>query len=74
MCFMHELEILVDDGFKKFPVGLQKSRILSDDVHDITGDDCLIILPSFIFAKAEKILNDGHEKAFLCFLVHCSRN
>lgn len=33
--FMHELEEFVDDSLEEFPVRLEESWILADNVHDI---------------------------------------
>ena len=32
---MHELEQLVDDSLEEFPMGLEESWVLADDVHDV---------------------------------------
>ena len=33
--FMHELEELVDDSLEEFPVRLEESWVLADNVHDV---------------------------------------
>jgi hypothetical protein len=50
---MHKFKKLVDDCFEEFPMGPEKSRILADNVHDIGGDDGLIILASFLLTQAQ---------------------
>jgi hypothetical protein len=49
---MHELEELVDYRLEELPMGFKESRILPDDIHDIGGNDSLVILPLFHFSQA----------------------
>lgn len=74
MRFVHELEQLVDHGLEKFPVSLEESGILADDVHDVAGDDGLVVLASFGLGQAQEILDDGHQEALFGFFVHGTRN
>ena len=41
---VHKLEKLINDRLQKLPVRLEEARVLSDDVHDVAGDDGLVIL------------------------------
>jgi hypothetical protein len=66
---VHELKELVDDRLEELPMGLQKSRVLANDVHDVGSDDGLVVLASLHLGKTEKLLDDGDQKAFLRFLV-----
>ena len=49
---------------------LQETRILSDNVHDIRRNDGLVVLATFNFAEAEKILDDRHQETFLRLLIY----
>lgn len=73
VCFMHELKELVDHGFEEFPVRFEESRILSNDIHDIRGYDCFVVLASFHFHKTQKLLDDGYKEALLRLLI-CPRS
>lgn len=48
---------------------LQEARILPDNVHDIRGNDGLVIFTTFNFAETEKILDDRYQEPFLGFLI-----
>ena len=56
MCLVHELEELVDDRLEELPVCLQETRILADDIHNIGGNDCFVILATLDLAKAKKVV------------------
>lgn len=49
MGLMHEFEELVDDCLEEFPVCLEEPWVLSNNVHDIRRDDCLVILSALHF-------------------------
>ena len=69
MCFVHELEQLVHNGFQKLPMGLEESWVLSDDVHDIGRNNSLVVLTTFHFDKPKQLFDNRYEEAFLGFLV-----
>ena len=56
---VHELEQLVDDGLEEAPMSTQKTGVLADNVHNVGGDDGLVVLALLLLAKAEKILDHG---------------
>lgn len=56
--FVHEFKQFIDDRFEEFPVGAQKTGILSDDVHNVRRDHRLVILPSLLFAQPQQVLNE----------------
>lgn len=66
---VHEFEELVDNSLQEFPMCLEESRVLSDDVHDIGSNDGFVVLSAFDLAEPEQILDYGHQKAFLGFFV-----
>lgn len=68
--FVHELEKFVDHGFQEFPVRFQESRVLSDDVHDVTCNDGFVVLAAFHFAQSEQLLDDSDEESLLNILGH----
>jgi hypothetical protein len=47
---VHKFEKFVDYGLEEFPVGAQKSRILSDDVHYIRCYYGLVVFTPFLLA------------------------
>ena len=53
VCLVHELEQLVDDGLQEPPVGPEEPRVLADNVHDVGGDDGLVVLPLLLFTQPE---------------------
>ncbi len=54
---MHELKQLVDNRLEELPVGSQESRILAYYVHDVGGDDGLVVLSSFLLTQAKQVLS-----------------
>ncbi len=71
MRFMHELEEFIHDSLEEFPVRLEESRVLTDDVHDVRCANRLVILAPFHFGQAQEILDHGHEESLFRLLV-CS--
>ena len=69
MRLVHELEELVDDRLKELPVRLEEARVLADDVHDVRGDDGLVVLAALDLAQAEEVLDDGDEEALFGLFV-----
>ena len=58
MGLVHELEQLVDDRLEEPPVSSQESRVLAHDVHDVRGDDGLVVLALLLLAKAKQVLEE----------------
>ena len=56
VCLVHELEQLVDDGLQEPPVGPEEPRVLADNVHDVGGDDGLVVLPLLLFTQPQQVL------------------
>lgn len=53
---MHELKELVDHGFEELPVGSKKTRVLANNVHDVRGDDGLVVLSSLLLTEPQQVL------------------
>lgn len=53
---MHEFKELVNYSFQKLPVGPQEARVLAYDVHDVGGDDGLVVLAPLLFTKSQEVL------------------
>ncbi|KAG7148076.1 hypothetical protein HYQ46_003062 [Verticillium longisporum] len=53
---------------------LQETRVLADNVHDVTGDDGLVIFATLHLGQAKKILDDSHEEPLLRLFVHGQGN
>ena len=66
---MHELKEFVDDGFEELPVCSEEARILADDVHDVGGDDGLVVLPSLLLAKTQEILKRRHSQCSVFYTM-----
>jgi len=72
--FVHEFEELIDDSLQELPMSLEEARVLADNVHDVTGDDSLVVLATLLFGQAEQIFDYGDEEALFRLLVHSTRN
>ena len=53
---------------------LEEAGVLADDIHDVTGDDGLVVLPALLLAQSEQILDDRNEEALLLLLGHGPRD
>lgn len=51
---------------------LQEARILAHDIHDIGGDDRLVVFAPFELTKAEKVLDDSDQKPFFSLLIYAT--
>ena len=71
---MHKLEQLVDDRLEELPVRLEEARVLADHVHDVGGDDGLVVFSLLLFAEAEQVADDRNQEAFLVLFVHGARD
>jgi hypothetical protein len=69
MCLVHELKQFVNYCLQEFPMGLEETRILSYDVHDVRCDNSLVVLAALHLRKAEKVFYNGHKEALLGLLV-----
>lgn len=58
---VHELEELVDHSFQELPVRSEKTGVLANDVHDVGGDDGLVVLSSFLLTQTEQVLEQTHN-------------
>jgi hypothetical protein len=67
---VHEFEELVDNRLQEFPVCLEESRILADNVHDIGSNNCFVVLSAFYLAESKQILDHGYQKPFLGLFVY----
>ena len=57
---VHELEKFVHHCLQEAPMGPEKARILSNNVHDVGGDDGLVVLALLLLAQSQQIFNDGY--------------
>src|ERR1700759_2830893 len=57
MGFVHELKKFVDNRLKELPMCFKKAWILADNVHDVAGNHCLVVLSSLHFSESKKILD-----------------
>ena len=70
---MHELKELVDDRLEELPVGAQEAGVLAHDVHDVGGDDVLVVLAPLLLAQAQQVLehtHTHHSQTFECTTHH----
>ena len=70
MRFVHEFKEFVHHGFEELPMRFEESRVLADDIHNIRGDNRLVVLPSFDLAQAKKILDDCDQESLFCLLIY----
>ena len=68
---MHELKQLVDHSLEEFPVCSKEAWVLSHHIHDIWGNDCLVVFATLLFTQAKQIFDDSHQESLLIFLMHC---
>ena len=52
---VHELEQFVHDCLQEAPVCAEEAWILPHDVHDVGGDDSLVVLALLLFAQPQKV-------------------
>ena len=67
---VHELEQLVCYGLQELPVGFEEPWVLPDNVHDVGGDDSLIVFAPLHLCQAQEILDDGDKEPFLDVLIY----
>jgi len=67
---VHELEQLVRYGLQKLPVGFEEPWVLSDDVHDVGGDDRFVVFAPLHLCQAQEILDDGDKEPLLDVLIY----
>ena len=58
---VHELEQLVNNSLQEPPVGPKESWVLTHDVHDVRGNDGLVVFPLLLFTKAQEILTLNND-------------
>ena len=58
---VHEFEEFINYCFKKFPMCAKKSRILTNNVHNIRCNDSLVIFATFLFAETKQFLGAETE-------------
>mmetsp|Transcript_29229 Transcript_29229/g.84964 ORF Transcript_29229/g.84964 Transcript_29229/m.84964 type:complete len:271 (+) Transcript_29229:1739-2551(+) len=49
---------------------LEETGVLADDIHDVTGNDSLVVLPALLLAQSEQILDDRDEESLLLLFGH----
>lgn len=59
---MHELKELVHHRFEKLPMCSEEAWILAHDVHDVGGDDGLVVLSPLLLTQAQQVLRKTGEK------------
>jgi hypothetical protein len=69
MSFMHEFKQFVDDRLQKFPMSLQKSWILADDIHDVAGNHGFVVFTTNHLGEPKQFFDKVHEEPFLRFFV-----
>lgn len=53
---MHELKEFVDHRFEKLPMGSEEAWILANNIHDVGGDDGLVVLSSLLLTQTQQVL------------------
>lgn len=67
---MHEFEEFVDNRLEKLPMRTEEARILTDDVHNIGGNDGLVVLSTLRLTQAEQLLDHNNQETLLVLLMH----
>lgn len=70
---MHKLKQLVHHGFQKFPVSLEESRVLANNVHDVARNHSFVVLSALHLGETQEILDHSDEETLFRLLVHSSR-
>lgn len=52
---VHKLKELVDHRLEKLPVVAQKAGVLADDIHDVGGHHCLVVLAAGDLTQVEQV-------------------
>lgn len=66
---MHELKEFVDHCFEKLPMGSEEAWILANNIHDVGGDDGLVVLSSLLLTQTQQVLErEGDENS--CYYSH----
>ena len=47
---------------------------MTHNVHDVGGDDGLVVLALLLLAHAQEVFDDGHQEAFFVLFVHGARD
>lgn len=55
-------------------MSLKESGVLADNVHNVTGDNGLVVLTTLHFSKTKEVLDDSDKESLLRLLVHCKGN
>lgn len=66
---VHEFEEFINDRLQKLPMGLEETRVLSHDIHDIGRDHSLVVLATLNLAQAKEVLDDSNQEPLFRFLV-----
>jgi hypothetical protein len=66
---VHKLKELIYHGLQEFPMRLQESWVLSNNIHDVRCHDSFVVLSSLDFAQAKQILDHSDQEAFFRFFV-----
>ena len=75
MRFVHELEVLCDDGAEELEVRLEEARELLDDVHEAACDDGLVVLGGFGGDESQQVHDGCDEKPpLLRFCQHAAES
>ena len=56
---VHEFKQFIDDCLQEPPVGAKEAGVLPNDVHDVGGDDGLVVFASLLFAQSQQVLFEG---------------
>lgn len=57
---VHELEQFIDDRLEELPVRSEEARILPHNVHNVGGDDGLVVFAAFLLTQTQQVLKHSH--------------
>lgn len=60
MLLLHKLKELHHHRPQEAPVVLKEARVGADDVHDVTGNHCLVILLLLVIAELQQLSNNRY--------------
>lgn len=70
---MHELKELVDDSLEELPVSTEEAWVLPYNVHDVGGDDGLVVFPPLLLAQPQQVLKCRHTQIKTHVLTQSAR-
>jgi hypothetical protein len=66
---VHEFKQFIDHCLQEFPMCLEESGVLSNDIHDIRCHDGLVVFAPLDFAEAKQVFYNSNEESLFGFFI-----